>query len=76
MTVEVVRVTAKPLVTSVTMGKGVHGIVSNTPFGPAKIMTAVQAHAVFFVLLATSLTGKVSPDPDASTKPMVCWCTL
>jgi len=76
MAVEVVRVTAKPLVTSVTVGKGVHTIVSNTLLGPAKVMAAVQSHAVCFMFFATPLAGEVISHPDASAEPMVCWCTL
>lgn len=76
MTVEVIRITAKLLMTTITMGKSVQGIVPYTLLGPAKIMTTVQAHAVFFVLLAAPLADEVISYPDASTKPMVCWCTL
>ena len=76
MTVEVVRVTAEPLMTAVTMGKGVHTIVSDALLGPAKVMATVQAHAVFFVFPATTLAGKVISHPDAPAKPVVCCCTL
>ena len=76
MTVEVIRVAAEPLMTAVTVGKGVHGIVSNALLGSAKVMATVQAHAVFFVFLATPLAGEVIPHPDAPAKPVVCCCPL
>ena len=76
MTVEVIRVAAEPLMTAVTVSKGVHGIVSDTLLGPAKVMATVQAHAVFFVFLTTTLASKVISHPDAPAKPVVCCCTL
>jgi hypothetical protein len=39
-------------------------------------MATVQAHAVFFVFLATPLASKVISHPDAPAKPVVCCCTL
>ena len=76
MAVEVIRVAAEPLMTAVTVGKGVHGIVSNALLGPAKVMATMQAHAVFFVFLTTTLAGEVISHPDAPAKPVVCCCTL
>jgi len=58
------------------VGKGVHTIVSDALLGPAKVMAAVQGHAVFFVFLATPLAGKVISHPDAPAKPVVCCCPL
>jgi hypothetical protein len=76
MTVEVIRVATKLLMTAITVGKGIHTIVSNTLLGPAKVMAAVQSHTAFFMFLATPLTSKVISHPDAPAKPVVCCCTL
>jgi hypothetical protein len=76
MTVEVIWVAAKLLMTPITVGKGVHTIISDTLLGSAKVMATVQSHAVFFVFLATPLASKVISHPDAPAKPVVCCCTL